>query len=242
MGGEHTRWWIRHLRGCPSFCDFPPDLPLGWSISVRVRILQLAFPAVGEYFSTCHGSSVWSGAQWDEPVFWSVETRFLSTMAPSGGGFVLRLLGQIEHEEMNTRLYVGNLSFHTTADGVRTAFQEFGTVSDVHLVSDRETGRSRGFAFVTMGSPEEASKAIEGMDGRTLDGRPLRVNEAEQRQQRGGGGGGGGFRGGGGGYGGGGGGRGGYGGGGGGYGGGGGGGDYGGGGGGGDYGGGGGGD
>ena len=85
---------------------------------------------------------------------------------------------------MNTRLYVGNLSFNTNAEGVRTAFQEFGTVSDVHLVSDRETGRSRGFAFVTMGTPEEAAKAIEGMDGRTLDGRPLRVNEAEQRQQR----------------------------------------------------------
>ncbi|HET9625172.1 MAG TPA: RNA-binding protein [Kofleriaceae bacterium] len=101
---------------------------------------------------------------------------------------------------MNTRLYVGNLSFNTNADGVRQAFQEFGTVSDVHLVSDRETGRSRGFAFVTMGTPEEAAKAIEGMDGRTLDGRPLRVNEAEQRQARGGGGGGGGgFRGGGGG-------------------------------------------
>jgi RNA recognition motif-containing protein len=109
---------------------------------------------------------------------------------------------------MNTRLYVGNLSFNTTADGVRTAFQEFGTVSDVHLVTDRETGRSRGFAFVTMGTTEEAAKAIEGMDGRTLDGRPLRVNEAEARQQRGGGGGGGGgYRGGGGGYGGGGGGR-----------------------------------
>jgi hypothetical protein len=115
-------------------------------------------------------------------------------------------LGQIE-QAMNTRLYVGNLSFNTNAEGVRTAFQEFGTVSDVHLVSDRETGRSRGFAFVTMGTPEEAAKAIEGMDGRTLDGRPLRVNEAEQRQQRGAGGGGGGFRSGGGGYGGGGGGR-----------------------------------
>jgi RNA recognition motif-containing protein len=100
---------------------------------------------------------------------------------------------------MNTRLYVGNLSFNTTADGVRTAFQQFGTVSDVHLVTDRETGRSRGFAFVTMGTTDEAAKAIEGMDGKTLDGRPLRVNEAEQRQQRGGGGGGGGFRGGGGG-------------------------------------------
>ncbi len=101
---------------------------------------------------------------------------------------------------MTTRLYVGNLSFNTTADGVRTAFQQFGTVSDVHLVTDRETGRSRGFAFVTMGTTEEAAKAIEGMDGKTLDGRPLRVNEAEQRQQRGGGGGGGGgYRGGGGG-------------------------------------------
>src|SRR4029079_19612200 len=133
---------------------------------------------------------------------------------------------------MNTRLYVGNLSFNTNADGVRTAFQQFGTVSDVHLVTDRETGRSRGFAFETMGTPEEAAKAIEGMDGRILDGRPLRVNHAGERPQRGGGGGGGvGFRGGGGGgggYGGGGGGRGGggYGGGGGSYGDGGGGGDY----------------
>ena len=99
---------------------------------------------------------------------------------------------------MNTRLYVGNLSFNTTADGVRTAFEQFGTVSDVHLVTDRETGRARGFAFVTMGSPDEAAKAIQGMDGKTVDGRPLRVNEAEERQQRGGGGGGG-YRGGGGG-------------------------------------------
>ena len=101
---------------------------------------------------------------------------------------------------MNTRLYVGNLSFNTTADGVRTAFEQFGTVSDVHLVTDRETGRARGFAFVTMGTPDEAAKAMQGMDGKTIDVRPHRVNEAEQRQQRGGGGGGGGgYRGGGGG-------------------------------------------
>src|SRR4029078_10156144 len=97
---------------------------------------------------------------------------------------------------MNTRLYVGNLSFNTNADGVRTAFQEFGTVSDVHLVSDRETGRSRGFAFVTMGTPEEAAKAIEGMDGKNLDGRPLRVHDADELPHLGGGGGGGEFRGG----------------------------------------------
>ena len=90
---------------------------------------------------------------------------------------------------MNTRLYVGNLSFNTTADGVRTAFEQFGTVSDVHLVTDRETGRARGFAFVTMGTPDEAAKAMQGMDGKTLDGRPLRVNEAEERPARAGGGG-----------------------------------------------------
>src|SRR4051794_19662384 len=109
---------------------------------------------------------------------------------------------------MGTRLYVGNLSFHATADAVRTAFAAFGEVSDVHLVSDRETGQSRGFAFVTMGTPAEAAKAIAEMNGALLDGRPLRVNEAEERGSRGGGGGGGGgFGGGGGGFGGGGGGR-----------------------------------
>src|ERR1043165_4132882 len=118
-------------------------------------------------------------------------------MAPQGAG--TSHARACSSKLMNTRLYVGNLSFNTTADGVRAAFQPFGTVSDVHLVTDRETGRSRGFAFVTMGTAEEASKAIEGMDGKQLDGRPLRVNEAEQRQQRGGGGGGGGYRGGGGG-------------------------------------------
>jgi RNA recognition motif-containing protein len=92
---------------------------------------------------------------------------------------------------MGTRLYVGNLSFHTTPETLREAFGQLGEVSDVHLVSDRETGRSRGFAFVTMGTAEEAAKAISEMDGATLDGRPLRVNEAEERQSRGGGGGGG---------------------------------------------------
>jgi RNA recognition motif-containing protein len=103
---------------------------------------------------------------------------------------------------MNTRLYVGNLSFDTSADSVRTAFAELGQVDDVYLVTDRATGRSRGFAFVTMSTPEEAQRAIQEMDGRMLDGRPLRVNEAEQKPRGGGGfrgGGGGGFGGGGGG-------------------------------------------
>ena len=95
---------------------------------------------------------------------------------------------------MSTRLYVGNLSFNTTGDAVREQFAQHGEVTDVHVVMDRDTGRPRGFAFVTMGSPAEATKAIAEMNGKTLDGRPLRVNEAEERPQRGGGGGGGGGR------------------------------------------------
>ena len=98
---------------------------------------------------------------------------------------------------MGQRLYVGNLSFDTQADAVRTLFSEVGEVTDVHIVMDRETGRSRGFAFVTMGSPGEAERAITALNGSILDGRPLRVNEAEERKRpNGGGGGGGGFRGG----------------------------------------------
>jgi RNA recognition motif-containing protein len=100
---------------------------------------------------------------------------------------------------MGTRLYVGNLSFSSTVDTVREAFSRIGEVTDVHIVTDRATGQSRGFGFVTMGSPAEAQKAIETMNGASLDGRALRVNEAEERPQRGGFGGGGGHGGGGGG-------------------------------------------
>ncbi|NUP14345.1 MAG: RNA-binding protein [Polyangiaceae bacterium] len=92
---------------------------------------------------------------------------------------------------MGQRLYVGNLSFNASTESVRSAFESMGQVTDVHLVTDRETGRSRGFAFVTMGSQDEANRAISTMNGTMLDGRPLRVNEAEERQPRGGGGGGG---------------------------------------------------
>ncbi|WP_394820971.1 RNA recognition motif domain-containing protein [Pendulispora albinea] len=91
---------------------------------------------------------------------------------------------------MSNRLYVGNLSFHATTESVREVFTESGTVTDVHIVTDRETGRSRGFAFVTMGSREEAQRAIANVNGALVDGRPLRVNEAEERAPRGGGGGG----------------------------------------------------
>jgi RNA recognition motif-containing protein len=93
---------------------------------------------------------------------------------------------------MGNRLYVGNLSFNTTSETVQEAFSAAGEVREVTMPTDRETGQPRGFAFVTMGSAEAASKAIEQMNGTVLDGRPLRVNEAQERPSGGGGGGGGG--------------------------------------------------
>ena len=92
---------------------------------------------------------------------------------------------------MGNRLYVGNLNFNTNGDTVRELFSALGTVTDVHMVMDRDTGRPRGFAFVTMSTDAEAQKAISELNGKNVDGRPLRVNEAEERPQRGGGGGGG---------------------------------------------------
>ncbi|MEM7153015.1 MAG: RNA-binding protein [Myxococcota bacterium] len=115
---------------------------------------------------------------------------------------------------MSNKLFVGGLSWDTTDDSLRSAFEEFGPVTDAKVILDRDTGRSRGFGFVTMDSPEAAQAAMKEMDGKELDGRAIRVNEANDRGRGGGGGGrggGGGGRGGGGGYGGGGGGgRGGY--------------------------------
>jgi len=95
---------------------------------------------------------------------------------------------------MGTRLYVGNLSYDTTGEAIRALFTELGEVTDVHMVMDRDTGRPRGFAFVTMGSQADAEKAIRETNGRMMDGRSLRVNEAEDRPRGGGGGGGGGPR------------------------------------------------
>ena len=79
---------------------------------------------------------------------------------------------------MGKKLYVGNLSYRTVEEGLETAFRNFGAVSSVKIITDRETGRSKGFAFVEMSSDSEAQAAIEGLDGCELDGRQLRVNEA----------------------------------------------------------------
>jgi cold-inducible RNA-binding protein len=96
-------------------------------------------------------------------------------------------------------IYVGNLSFSTTDDSLREAFEEFGKVDTASVVMDRETGRSRGFGFVEMPNAEEAKAAIDGLNGKEMDGRSLNVNEARPRADRGSGGRGGGRSGGGGG-------------------------------------------
>jgi RNA recognition motif-containing protein len=102
---------------------------------------------------------------------------------------------------MGNRLYVGNLSYSTTQATLEAAFAAAGEVREVAMPTDRETGQPRGFAFVTMGSAQAATNAISQMNGMMLDGRPLKVNEAQERPARGGGGGGGYGGGGGGGYG-----------------------------------------
>ena len=94
-------------------------------------------------------------------------------------------------------IFVGNLSFGATEDAVRSMFEEFGTVDRVNVVTDRDTGRARGFGFVEMSVAAEADAAIAALNGRELDGRALNVNEARPKEDRGGGGGG--YRGGGGG-------------------------------------------
>lgn len=96
----------------------------------------------------------------------------------------------VRTQNMNSKLYVGNLSFKTTEDALRSAFEQFGAVTDVFVATDRETGRPRGFAFVTMGTADEAKVAAEKMNGTDLDGRALTVNEAKPKEEMGGGGGG----------------------------------------------------
>ena len=93
---------------------------------------------------------------------------------------------------MSTKLYVGNLSYDTTENDLQDAFSAHGVVAEVNLMMDRVSGRSRGFAFVTMGTPEEAQKAISAMNGASLHNRALTVNLARPREERPGGGGGGG--------------------------------------------------
>lgn len=85
---------------------------------------------------------------------------------------------------MNNRVYVGNVSFNSTEDSVRDLFAAHGEVVSVRMITDRETGRFRGFLFVEMATSEQAEAAIAALDGTELDGRPLKVNMARERQPR----------------------------------------------------------
>ena len=85
---------------------------------------------------------------------------------------------------MNTKLYVGNLSFDTTENELQDLFQQHGPVSEVNLITDRMSGRSRGFAFVTMATPEGAAAAIQALSGKEIQGRAMTVNEARPREDR----------------------------------------------------------
>ncbi len=89
---------------------------------------------------------------------------------------------------MEAKLYVGNLSYDTTEDDLRTLFSQAGTVNEVALIKDRDTGSSKGFAFVTMSTQDEAKKAIEQFNGKSLGNRDLTVNVARPREERSGGG------------------------------------------------------
>jgi len=92
------------------------------------------------------------------------------------------------HKSMsNNKLFVGNLSFNTTENDLQDAFAEHGTVEEVKLMTDRDTGRPRGFGFVTMSTAEEAQAAMNALNGRQLDGRALTVNVAKPREERSGG-------------------------------------------------------
>jgi cold-inducible RNA-binding protein len=92
---------------------------------------------------------------------------------------------------MSNKLFVGNLSFNVTENDLQDAFAAHGTVVETNLMMDRTTGRPRGFGFITMSTAEEAQKAIDGLNGKALDGRNLTVNVAKPREERTGGGGGG---------------------------------------------------
>ena len=87
---------------------------------------------------------------------------------------------------MSKKLFVGGLNWKTTDDGLREAFEPFGQISEAKVITDRETGRSRGFGFVTFAEGEAADKAVNGMNGKELEGRRIQVNEAEERSFRGG--------------------------------------------------------
>jgi RNA recognition motif-containing protein len=109
-----------------------------------------------------------------------------------------RIAGTVKGEcIVSKKLFVGSLSWNTTDEGLRRAFEKFGEVLEAKVIKDRETDRSRGFGFVSFANPKDAMDAMAAMDGQELDGRTIKVNEAQERERTGGGPRGGGFGGGG---------------------------------------------
>ena len=131
-----------------------------------------------------------------KPLFKSIRTRSFERQpfrrSPSDSQLLLIPKGE-RYICMSKKLYVGNLAFQTTSQDLQQLFGQAGTVESASVVEDRETGRSRGFAFVEMSSNAEAAAAIDQFNGKELGGRALKVNEAKPREDRGGGGGGRGF-------------------------------------------------
>jgi cold-inducible RNA-binding protein len=105
-----------------------------------------------------------------------------------------RIAGTVKGERIvSKKLFVGSLSWNTTDEGLRRAFEKFGEVLEAKVIKDRETDRSRGFGFVSFANPKDAMDAMQAMDGQELDGRTIKVNEAQERERSGGGPRGGGF-------------------------------------------------
>jgi cold-inducible RNA-binding protein len=140
------------------------------------------------------------GVELTRPQMLAMETpsSMLALQRLVGNRTVAVMIGEPPVESSRTipvqrgnRLYTGNLSFNTTQAAIEAAFAAVGEVREVAMPTDRETGQPRGFAFVTMGTAQAASDAISQLNGAMLDGRPMKVNEAQERPPRGGGGGGG---------------------------------------------------
>ena len=112
--------------------------------------------------------------------------RFRFVEAHLVQSFSLLLKAGKVYAKMTMKLYVGNLSFQTSSDDLQQLFSQAGTVESVNVIEDRETGRSRGFAFVEMSSTEEGNAAIQQFNGHDIGGRTLNVNEAKAREDRGG--------------------------------------------------------
>jgi RNA recognition motif-containing protein len=118
------------------------------------------------------------------------------TLEPCHGYAPSMETGHRKESVLSKKLYVGNLPFSATEDELRSLFERHGSIASVNVITDRETGRARGFAFVEMDEASAADDAMRALDGSDMGGRSLRVNEAEDKRRGGGGGGGGGYRGG----------------------------------------------